>query len=258
MRALELRMPSAEEPTRYGERPAGSVSKLSTYRDGVRILALIANLIRNERPLQFFGLTGLGMIVIAFLLALPLVETYLETRLVPRLPTAVLVVSLVIIGVLSCLAGLTLDTVTTMRHEMKRLAYLTIPPFSPPRSTPLHFIGSRRPWAGSKSAGISSDARSSSAFRSSRREGLRREVGKQAAARETSHQGLKVFERRSEAIDVCLRGMLLLEQLARGKSHLFEGLRRRHEVGQGATDVRDFILHRDFSHSAIRQVRVPS
>ena len=91
-------MPCAEEPTRYGERPAGSVSKLGTYRDGVRILALIANLIRNERPLQFFGLTGLGMIVITVLLALPLVETYLETRRVPRLPTAVLVVSLVNIG----------------------------------------------------------------------------------------------------------------------------------------------------------------
>jgi hypothetical protein len=76
VRALELRMPCAEEPTRYGERPAGSVSKLGTYRDGVRILALIANLIRNERPLQFFGLTGLGMIVITVLLDLPLDQMF--------------------------------------------------------------------------------------------------------------------------------------------------------------------------------------
>ena len=128
--ALELRMPCGEEPTAYGERPRGSSSKLNTYRDGIRILALIADLVRNERPLQFFGLVGLAMFVVAMILAAPLAQTYLETGLVPRFPTAILDVGLVILGALSCFAGLILDTVTTTRREIKRFAYLAIPRFS--------------------------------------------------------------------------------------------------------------------------------
>jgi glycosyltransferase involved in cell wall biosynthesis len=107
--ALELRMPSAEEFTAYGERPSGSVSKLSTFRDGTRILRLIFDLVRNERPLEFFGLVGVALILVAVALAVPLVETYFETGLVPRLPTAVLSVGLIIVGFLSFLAGLILD-----------------------------------------------------------------------------------------------------------------------------------------------------
>ncbi len=132
--ALELRMPSGEELTAYGERPSGSVSKLSTFRDGARILRLIFDLVRNERPLQFFGLVGMALILVAVALAVPLVETYLETGLVPRLPTAILAVGLIIVGFLSTLAGLILDVVATMRAEMKRLAYLSYPPVSADRS----------------------------------------------------------------------------------------------------------------------------
>ena len=133
--ALELRMPSAEEFTVYGERPSGSVSKLSTFRDGTRILRLIFDLVRNERPLEFFGLVGVALILVAVALAVPLVETYFETRLVPRLPTAVLSVGLIIVGFLSFLAGLILDVVATMRSEMKRLAYLSYPAVSVGRSS---------------------------------------------------------------------------------------------------------------------------
>lgn len=128
--ALELRMPSGEEFTAYGERPSGSMSKLSTFRDGARILRLIFDLVRNERPLQFFGLVGGALILIAVALAVPLAETYFQTGLVPRLPTAVLAIGLTIIGFLSFLAGLILDVVATMRSEMKRLAYLSYPPVS--------------------------------------------------------------------------------------------------------------------------------
>jgi Glycosyl transferase family 2 len=128
--ALELRMPCAEEFTLYGERPSGSASKLSTFRDGARILRLIFDLVRHERPLQFFGLVGALLILTAVALAAPLARTYLETGLVPRLPTAVLAVGLIIVGFLSWLAGLILDVVATMRNEMKRLAYLSYPPVS--------------------------------------------------------------------------------------------------------------------------------
>ncbi|HEX8662553.1 MAG TPA: glycosyltransferase family 2 protein [Beijerinckiaceae bacterium] len=124
--ALELRMPCGEVETVYKERPEGSVSKLNTYRDGFRILKLIARLVKDERPLQFFGLAGLFMVLVAIVLGAPVVVAYLETGLVLRLPTAILSVGLVILGVLSFLAGLILDMVTRTRQEMKRLVYLSI------------------------------------------------------------------------------------------------------------------------------------
>ena len=126
--ALELRMPCAEIPAAYTERRQGSASKLRTYRDGMRILMLIARLIKDERPLLFFGLWGLAFVVSGVVLSVPLLVTYLETGLVPRLPTAILSASLVTLGVLSLFTGLVLDVVTRTRQELKRLIYLTIMP----------------------------------------------------------------------------------------------------------------------------------
>jgi glycosyltransferase involved in cell wall biosynthesis len=127
--ALELRMPSIEVATAYKERPSGSVSKLRTYYDGAQIMLLIVRLVKDERPFHFFGLLGLLLIIAAFFLSIPLLFTYLETGLVPRVPTAVLSVALVIVGVLSIFTGLTLDMVTKTRREMKRLIYLSLPTF---------------------------------------------------------------------------------------------------------------------------------
>ncbi len=125
--ALELRMPMAETPTAYAERPSGSASKLRTFRDGLRILLLIARLVKDERPLQFFGLAGLLLIALGIGFSVPVVLTYLQIGLVPRLPTAVLSVGLIILGVISIFSGLILDIVTYGRREMKRLFYLSIP-----------------------------------------------------------------------------------------------------------------------------------
>lgn len=125
--ALELGLPTAEVDTRYGERPEGSESKLNTYSDGVRILLRIINLFRMEKPLAFFSIVA-GVLVIASLaLAYPLLLTYLETGLVPRFPTAILSASLMILGFLSLVCGLILDTVTRGRREVRRLHYLSIP-----------------------------------------------------------------------------------------------------------------------------------
>ncbi|MBP0593872.1 glycosyltransferase [Paraburkholderia sp. LEh10] len=125
--ALELRMPVAEIVTRYKSRPEGSVSKLNTYRDGFRILSMIVKLFRAERPLAFFSigtaLCGLASIV----LAVPLFETYFETGLVPRFPTAVLCAALMIFAALFLVCGVILDTVTRGRAEVKHLAYLAFP-----------------------------------------------------------------------------------------------------------------------------------
>ena len=125
--ALELKMPCAEAPTPYFARPEGSASKLSTYRDGWRILSTILTLYRIERPLLFFGSIGLALGAAAVILAAPLVLTYMETRLVPRFPTAILATGLVILAALCFFAGLILDTVVRGRREVRRLAYLAYP-----------------------------------------------------------------------------------------------------------------------------------
>ena len=125
--ALELRMPVGEVETAYGARPEGSESKLSTYSDGWRILKTIGTLYRVERPVLFFGTIGALLLLAALVLSVPLVLTYLDTGLVPRFPTAILVTGMVIIAVLCFFAGLILDTVTRGRREMRRLAYLAQP-----------------------------------------------------------------------------------------------------------------------------------
>ena len=140
--ALQLEMPTAEVPTRFAERPAGSVSKLSTVSDGLRILATISVLLRMERPFQFFGLIALALAAASLGLGLPVVADFLETGLVHRLPTAVLAAAAMILASLSLCCALILDTVTRGRKEAKRLRYLALP--SPierrrtHRSTALH------------------------------------------------------------------------------------------------------------------------
>ena len=125
--ALELRMPVGEIETRYLARPEGSRSKLSTFRDGWRILKTIVTLYRIERPVLFFGGIGALLLLAALVLAIPLVFTYIETGLVPRFPTAILATGMTIVAVLCFFAGLILDTVTRGRREMRRLAYLAQP-----------------------------------------------------------------------------------------------------------------------------------
>lgn len=125
--ALELRMPVGEVETAYGARPEGSESKLSTFRDGWRILKTIATLYRIERPVLFYGSIGALLVIAAIILSIPLVLTYLDTGLVPRFPTAILVTGMTIVAVLCFFAGLILDTVTRGRREMRRLAYLAQP-----------------------------------------------------------------------------------------------------------------------------------
>ena len=125
--ALELKMPVGEIETRYFARPEGSTSKLSTYRDGWRITRTIATLYRIERPLWFFGAIGMLLALAAIILSVPLIATYRETGLVPRLPTAVLATGMMILAALNLFAGLILDTVVRGRREVRRLAYLAQP-----------------------------------------------------------------------------------------------------------------------------------
>lgn len=137
--ALELMVPVAEIETDYGARPEGSASKLSTWRDGFRIMGTILHLFRIERPVVFYGFYAAAMALAAIILAIPLAITYAETGLVPRFPTAILATGLMILAALSFFAGLILDTVVRGRREVRRLHYLSLPapgegertPFSP-------------------------------------------------------------------------------------------------------------------------------
>jgi glycosyltransferase involved in cell wall biosynthesis len=122
--ALALKMPVGEVMTRYDERLEGSQSKLNTYRDGFRILSLMITLFRQERPFAFFaGLSALLMVV-ALALFTPIAITYLQIGKVPRFPTAIMCMGLVILAMLTMTCGLILDTVSRGRREMRRLAYL--------------------------------------------------------------------------------------------------------------------------------------
>lgn len=132
--ALELRMPVAEVMTAYKERPEGSISKLSTFKDGFRILRTIVRLTKDERPLPFFAVVGALLALAAIVLAFPLLLTYLETGLVPRFPTAILVCALMILSFLSLACGLILDSVALGRRELRRLHYLHLP--APPQGIP--------------------------------------------------------------------------------------------------------------------------
>jgi glycosyltransferase involved in cell wall biosynthesis len=125
--ALELRMPVAEVETAYKPRPAGSDSKLNTYRDGFRILLTIVRLFKAEKPLLFFSIGFFACAALSVVLSIPLFETFFKTGLVPRLPTALLCAALMLFGAMLLVCGIVLDTVTRGRAEAKRFAYLSTP-----------------------------------------------------------------------------------------------------------------------------------
>ncbi|MCP3061902.1 glycosyltransferase [Myxococcus sp. K38C18041901] len=126
--ALQLRMPVREVPTRYSKRMEGTASKLNTWRDGFRILSHILRLQRLHRPRQFFGTLGLSTILLAVLLAVPVFMTFLQTGQVPRFPTAILAMGMVLFGSLLAFLGLVLESTSQLALETKRLSYLAIPP----------------------------------------------------------------------------------------------------------------------------------
>ena len=129
--SLNLRLPVAEVEVDFRERPAGSESKLRTYRDGWLILRLIGALARRERPAAFHGIIAALIALTALALGLPVVTDFVRTGTVPRLPTAVLAASLVVIAALVLLTGAILQGIAHARAEAARLAYLAVSPRAP-------------------------------------------------------------------------------------------------------------------------------
>ena len=124
--ALELGMPVGEMDTPYKDRPEGSASKLRTYSDGLRILRTIVMLVKDERPLLFFSSASLALFVASIGLSIPILTEYHRTHLVPRFPTAILTMGLMMLSFLSLVCGLILDSVARGRKELRRLIYLSL------------------------------------------------------------------------------------------------------------------------------------
>ena len=120
-------MPTDELPARYDARPEGSASKLRTWPDGLRILRTILVLVKDERPLPFFALCGLALLLPGLAFGSSVTIEFMRSGLVPRLPTAVLATGMVLLSFLSFACGLILDSVARGRRELKRMAYLAIP-----------------------------------------------------------------------------------------------------------------------------------
>lgn len=133
--ASRLRLPVAELELDYGRRPEGSFSKLSTFRDGFRILRMFAMLMKETRPFVFFGAISLFLFVAGALLSIPVLAEYFQTGLVPRMPTWMLSLMLVSLSSVALTAGTVLDSVARGRNELLRLNYLSQPErlFSGPR-----------------------------------------------------------------------------------------------------------------------------
>lgn len=109
--AVDRRWRVADVPVDYRDRPEGSESKLSTYSDGMLVLAAIASLFRDYRPMAFFGWVSVVLVALGLVAGVPVIAEYLDTSYVSKLPSAVLAVALMLCAALSFAAGTILDSV---------------------------------------------------------------------------------------------------------------------------------------------------
>lgn len=104
----------------YRDRPEGSESKLNTFRDGMRVIRKMLQLYKNYRPMRFFGLISLVLVLVATILFIPILGEYLGTGLVPRFPTLIVCGFMVLAGIQSLFAGMILDgTVAKDRRDFE-------------------------------------------------------------------------------------------------------------------------------------------
>lgn len=126
--ASTLRLPVTEIEFDYGRRVEGSASKLSTFRDGARILTMMAMLLKETKPFAFFGVISAGLFALTTILMAPILIEFLATGLVDRVPTVMLAMTLLVGSMLSMSCGIILDSVSRARIEQKRIFYLSQAP----------------------------------------------------------------------------------------------------------------------------------
>ncbi len=123
---LSSRLPMAEIETDYFSRPSGSYSKLSTYKDGLKILKTIFTLVKEERPLLFFSLIALFAFIFATTFFIPIVLEYYQSRQVPHFPTLIVIIGIYMGSLISFLIGIVLDSIANAKRENRRQHYLLI------------------------------------------------------------------------------------------------------------------------------------
>lgn len=109
--AVDRRWRILDVPIIYRDRPEGSTSKLNTISDGIKVMLTISSLFKNYRPFKFFNLVSLVLCIIGLIIGLPVISEYIQTGLVPRLPSALLATGFIFLGALSFATGLLLDTI---------------------------------------------------------------------------------------------------------------------------------------------------
>ncbi|MGT2865969.1 glycosyltransferase family 2 protein [Streptococcus fryi] len=120
--SLDKRFKLVEVPITYQDRPLGSESKLSTFSDGFKVLRMIFNLFKDYKPLIFFSLVSIVFFLFGLLFGVPVLSEFARTGLISKIPSAVLATGLMILSVLSFVAGVILDTVVRqnrMQYELK-------------------------------------------------------------------------------------------------------------------------------------------
>lgn len=122
--SLELNLPCAEVPTPFHERFEGTESKLSTFKDGFKILWRIISLLKEVRPFYLFGMIALAFALVGTGLFIPILNQYLESGLVPRMPTLIVVTGLFVISALNLFTGIILGSISATKREIKKLFYL--------------------------------------------------------------------------------------------------------------------------------------
>ncbi len=125
--ASRLRLPVCELELDYGRRPEGSHSKLSTFRDGAKILWMFAMLMKETRPFAFFGAFSAALMTASIVFMTPVLYAYFQTGLVERMPTWVFSLALMMMSLLFLTAGTILDSVARSRAEQLRIHYMTLP-----------------------------------------------------------------------------------------------------------------------------------
>jgi hypothetical protein len=120
--AVDKRFRIKDVPIDYRDRPEGSYSKLSTFGDGAKVLRAIASLFKDHKPMAFFGWLSLILLVLGLVAGVPVIAEYFATGLVPRIPTAILAIALVICGALFFTAGVILDNVAKSTRKQWEIA----------------------------------------------------------------------------------------------------------------------------------------
>ncbi|MDT2044805.1 glycosyl transferase [Priestia aryabhattai] len=121
LHALDKRFRLKEIPIDYRDRPEGSESKLNTFSDGYKVLKMIFTLFKEYKPLQFFSLWTLLFLVAGLAVGTPVIYEFFKTGFITKVPSSILATGLILLGVLSFVSGLILDTIASLNRKQYEL-----------------------------------------------------------------------------------------------------------------------------------------